>query len=304
MALTFSNLVSEVFAQTGLDSTDTTNQTNVYRWLNFVQEDLCARWPWTFLLGREAIATIPDYSTGTVSVSNASTSVVGVGTTFTTTHGDGTYFIQFTANQDYYRVSARVSNTSITLETAYQGTAISAGTFTLRKFFYSLSATADEVIDVRNWNTPVKLIECNFRAIDTINPLVQSTSPGYGYMMFGTDSTGNQVFTPYPFPNDARLFEFRVRKRPTTMVVTTAETPSVPNKYAHILAFGANAIAFAYKNQFEQAKEWNMKFEARVDGMKKEYQQSGDYQPVLRSIDAVSRTQWIAMPSGYPVINS
>lgn len=304
MALTFSNLVTEVFQQTGLDSTDTTNQTNVYRWINFVQEDLCARWPWTFLLGREAIATIPDYSTGTVDISNAGTAVTGHSTVFTTTHGDGTYFIQFTENNDYYRVSARSSNTALTLETAYQGTTITGGTFILRKFFYSLSATADEVIDVRNWNTPLKLIECNFRTIDMINPLVQSSSPGYGYMMFGTDSSGNQVFTPYPFPNDARLFEFRVRKRPTTMVVTTAETPSVPNKYAHLLAFGAVAMGFAYKKEFEQAAIWNAKFEARVGDMKKEYQQSGDYQPILGSIDSISRTRWIPFPASYPIINS
>src|SRR6266705_2024566 len=141
--LTFSNLVSEVFAHTGLDSNDSTQQTNVYRWLNFVQQDLYARWPWQWAYGREAIATIPDYSTGTVDVSNAGTAVTGHSTVFTTTHGDGTYFIQFTQNQDYYRVSARGSNTSLTLETAYQGTAISLGTYVLRKFFYSLSATAD-----------------------------------------------------------------------------------------------------------------------------------------------------------------
>ena len=34
--LTFSNLVSEVMAHLGLDSTDSTNQTNVYRWINYV----------------------------------------------------------------------------------------------------------------------------------------------------------------------------------------------------------------------------------------------------------------------------
>lgn len=301
--LTFTDLQTEVFAQAGLDSSDATNIANVKRWLNFVQQDVCARWPWTFLLGREAIATIADYSTGTVSVSAQGTAVTGVGTTFTTTHGDGTYFIQFTQNQDYYRVSARGSNTTLTLETAYQGTAISGGTFILRKFFYSLSSSADEVIDVRNWNTPVKLIECNFRTIDTINPLVQSTSPGYGYMMYGTDASGNLVYSPYPFPNDTRLFEFRTRKRPTDMS-SGSDLPSIPNKYAHLLAFGGTALAFAYLRKPDMLQLWNAKFEARIDAMKKEYQQSGDYQPVLRSIDAINRTQWIAMPSGYPVINS
>jgi len=85
--LTFSNLVSEVFAHLGLDSTDTTNQTNVYRWINYVQQDICSRWPWPFLLAREAIATIPDYTTGTASTTNGSASVTGTSTVWTTTQG-------------------------------------------------------------------------------------------------------------------------------------------------------------------------------------------------------------------------
>lgn len=304
MALTFSNLVSEVFAHTGLDSSDTTNQTNVYRWLNYVQEDICSRWPWNFMLGREAIATIPDYSTGTISVSNAGTTVTGVGTTFTTTHGDGTYFIQFAGTNDFYQVTARASNTSLTIGTAFQGTTLSGVSFILRKFFYSLSASADEVIDVRNWNTPVKLIECNFRTIDLINPLVQSTSPGYAYMMFGVDASGNQVFSPYPFPNDARLFEFRTKKRPTTMVVTSQESVSIPNKYAHVIAWGAIAVGFAYLRKFEEAVAWNKKIETKLEQMRKEYRQSEDFQPVLSSIDSVNRSRWIQFPANYPNLNS
>lgn len=302
--LTFSDLVSEVFAHTGLDSTDTTSQTLVYRWINFVQQDLFSRWPWPWAYGREAIATIPDYSTSTVSVSNGSTTVTGASTVFTTTHGDGTYFIQFAGTNDFYNVASRTSNTSITLANAFQGTTLSGATFILRKFFYSLSSTTDEVLDVRNQNTPIKLIAVDFRTVDLINPLVQSTSPAYGYMMFGTDSTGNQVFSPYPFPNDARLFEFRVKKRPTDMVVTTTETPSVPNKYAHVLAWGAIAVGFAYLRKFQEAQVWNAKFEDRVSHMKKEYRQSEDYQPILSSIDSVNRSRWIQFPASYPTINS
>jgi len=65
--------------------------------VNFVQQDLCARWLAVYA-GREAIATIPDYSR-TVDISNAGTAVTGHSTVFTTTQGDGTYFIQFAGNQ-------------------------------------------------------------------------------------------------------------------------------------------------------------------------------------------------------------
>ena len=304
--LTFSNLVSEVFAHTGLDSTDSTNQTNVYRWINYTQQDLCARWPWPFLLGREAISTIPDYTTGTVTVVSGSTTVTAVGTaSFTTAHGDGTYFIQFAGANDWYRVASSTPTTTLTLEKAYLPSAtLTSGAYTLRKFFYSLSSSADEVLDVRNWNTPIKLISCDFRTIDMINPQAQSTNSPYAYMMFGTDASGNQVFSPYPFPTDARIFEFRTRKRPIDMVVSTTETPSIPNKYAHVLAFGANSVGFAYLRKFEEATAWNNKYEQRIGEMKKEYRQSGDYQPILGSIDTVSRSRWIQFPSSFPVIGS
>lgn len=302
--LAFSDLQNEVYAHTGLDSTDTTNQTNVNRWINYSQQEICSRWPWMFLLGREAIATIPDYTTGTASVNNGSTSVTGTSTVWTTTHGDGTYFIQFSSANDWYRVTARGSNTSLTLETAYQPTTNASGvTYILRKFFYSLSSSADEVMDVRSWNTPVKLIQCNFRTLDLINPLVQSTNAPYGYMMFGTDASGNQVFMPYPFPTDARLFEFRTRKRPTDMSAA-GDSPSIPNKFAHVIAWGAIAVGFAYLRKFPEAEAWNAKVMDRIELMKKEYRQSGDYQPVLGSIDSFSRSRWIQFPASYPTINS
>lgn len=301
--LTFTDLQNDVFAHSGLDSSDSTNQTNVKRWINYVQQDLCARWPWPFLEGRESIVTVSDYTTGTVSISSGSTTLTGNGTTFSSSV-DTTYFIQLSSANDWYQVSSRGGNTSLTLATAYaQTTNATALTYTLRKFFYSLSSSADEVLDVRNWNTPVKLIQCDFRTIDLINPLAQSTNAPYAYMMFGTDSSGNQVFTPYPFPTDSRLFEFRTKKRPTDMSAST-DSPSIPNKYAHLLIFGANAIAFAFLKKFPEAEAWSAKFEARLADMKKEYRQSGDYQPILGSIDSVSRDRWIQFPAAYPVITS
>ena len=301
--LTFTDLQNEVYDHTGLDSSDSNNQTRVKRWINYVQQDIQARWPWPWAYGREAIATIPDYNTGTVNITTQTTAVSGNGTTFSASI-DTTYFIQFSGSNDWYNISTRNSATSLTLSNAYQNTvSLSSGSYTIRKFFYSLSATADEVIDARNWNTPIKLIQCDLRTVDLINPLVQSTSPGYAYMMFGVDSSGNNVFSPYPFPNDARLWEFRTKKRPVDMV-NSGDSPSIPNKYAHVIAWGAIAVGMAYLRKFEEATAWSNKFESRIDQMKKEYRQSEDNQPVLSSIDTISRSRWIQFPENYPTINS
>lgn|SRR6202789_1985877 len=300
--LQFLDLQNDVSAHTGLDITDATNLANVKRWLNYVQQDLCSRWPWSFLFGRETVVTIPDYLTGTASITSGGTTVTGSGTTFSASIADGTYYIQFSTANDWYNLSAYSSGTSLTTAVAYQQTTNAVNvTYVIRKFFYALSANADQVLDIRNWNTPVKMIQCDFRTIDLINPLVQSTNAPYGYMMFGTNSSGNLLIQPYPFPQDARLFEVRTRLRPTDMSGNT-DSPSIPNKYAHLLIFGANAIGFAYLRKFDEAEAWSSKFEQRVNGMMKEYKQSGDYQPVLSSIDSISRSRWIQFPSEYPIV--
>jgi hypothetical protein len=302
--LQFQDLQNEVYAHASLDASNATNATNVSRWINYVQQDICSRWPWPFMLGQETLVTIPDYTTGTVSVNASSGTVTGVGTAFTSTQADGTYFIQFNTANDWYPVTARSSGTSITITPVYaQTTNLSGSAFTLRKFYYSLSSAVDEIIDIRNWDTPVKLIQVDPRFIDGLNPNPQSTNSSYAYMTYGYDSSGNLRFSPYPYPSDARLFNFRTKIRPVDMVNTT-DLPSIPNKYAYVIAWGAIAIGLAYKNDMERAAAWSAKYEQRLQQMKGEYRQSEDNQPVLTSIDSVQRSKWISMPESYPVISS
>lgn len=302
--LTLADLQNEVAQHTQLDITNATILASVNRWINYTQQEICARWPWTFMLGRESIVTIPDYSTGTVSVSSGSTTITGSSTVFTTTHGDGTYYLQFTSANDWYRVTARSSNTALTIEQPYQGTtSLSGSTYILRKIFYSLSSTADRIIDIRNWNTPCKLFQVDPRTLDDLRPNPESTNSSYGYVAYGVDASGNIVISPYPFPSDARLFEIRTTKRPTDMAATT-DSPSIPNKYAHVIAFGALAVAFASMRKSELAMEWNSKFEQKISDMQKLDRRTEDYQPILRSIDSVQRSKWIQMPDTYPVITS
>src|SRR5882672_3969223 len=298
--LTFVDLQNEVFDHTGLDNTDANNLIRVKRWINYTTQDLCARWPWPFMESSEQFATVSDYTTGTASVNNGSTTVTGSGTAWTTTQANGQYYIQFAGSNDWYNVTARASGTSITIDQAYQPTANASGVaYILRKFYYSLSSSCDRIISVVNWNTPLKLIEINMRTVNELNPNPQSTNTSYGYMPWGYDSSGNVVIIPYPFPTDNRLFQFKTLKRPTDMVGDST-VPSIPNKYAQVLAWGALVIAFGYLRKFDIAQGWNSKFEGRIAQMKGEYRLTEDYQPILRSIDSIQRARWISMPGSWP----
>jgi hypothetical protein len=297
--LTFANLQDEVYTHSGLDSSDSTNQTNVSRWLNYVQQDICSRWPWPFMESRESIVTVPDYTTGTVSVTSGSTTVNGTLTVFTTTMAAGQYYIQFDGSNDWYKIATRVSDLQITIENGYAGTSdLTDSTFIVRKFFYSLSSACDRIVDIRNWNTPLKLTNVDPRTLDDLRPNPQSTNSSYGYLCWGYDSSGNVQVSPYPFPSDARLLELRTIKRPTDDAI------SIPNKYAHLIAFGAISIAFAWLRRFDVAQIWNAKFEQRIGEMKTEYRLTEDEQQVMKSIDSVTRSKWLSLPEEYPVVMS
>ena len=302
-ALTFADLQTEVFDQTGLDSTDTNNQTRVQRWLNYVQQDICARWPWNFLRSRESVVTVVDYTAGTVSVSAGGTTVTGSGTTFTTTQGNGQYYIQFAGANDWYLVTTYNSATSLTISPAFAGTTnLTNVTYTLRKFFYSLSSSCDRICDIKNWNTPLKLDEMFPRDVDFVQPNPQSSNTSYGFIPYGYDSSNNVQIIPYPFPSDARLFEIKTFKRPTDMTGTAL--PTLPNKWAHIIAFGATAVAFAYRQKLDLAGAWEKKFEAKIEDMMHQERTSEDSSPMLQSIDsgAGSSENWLQMPSSYPSV--
>lgn len=295
--LTFSDLENEVYAHTGLDSTDSTNTTNVDRWLNYCQQDLCTRWPWKFMESRESIVTVADYTTGTVSVNSGSATVTGVGTAFTSTHANLQYWIQFSGSNDWYQITARASGLSITIEQAYQGTSnLSGSAYIVRKKYYSLPSTCDRIVDVINQGTPLKLVQVDPRTADDIYPNPQSTNTSYGYLMWGIDSSGNIQIIPFPFPSDARVFELKTIKRPVDGAI------SIPNKYAHIIAWGAISIGFAFLRKFDAAAAWSSKVEQRLKEMRSEYRMSEDEQSVMRSIDSNQRSKWIQMPQQYPAV--
>ena len=308
--LTFATLQSEVFDQTGLDSTDMNNQIRVQRWLNLVQQDICARWPWNFLRSRESIVTVVDEKGGTVSVASGSTSVTGIGTAFVVgstwlsgaSYGDIGNYIQFAGTNDWYAITAVGGATGLTITPPYAGkTSLSGATYTLRKFFYSMSSSCDRICDVKNWNTPLKLDEMFPRDVDFVQPNPQSSNTSYGFFPYGYDPSNNVQIVPYPFPSDARLFEVKTFKRPTDMVNPT-DFPTLPNKWSHVIAFGANSLAYAYMRKWDGATAWEKMFEAKIEDLKAQERTSEDLSPILQSIDSGhgSSENWLQMPDNYP----
>jgi hypothetical protein len=304
----FSILQAEVASQSNLDLTNVNIQTSIARWLNITQQDIVGRWPWNFLRGEENLTTVADYKTGTVSVPSGGTTVTGVGTTFTTAMADGTYKIQFAGALDWYTIATYVSATSITIGTAYApASALSAGTFTIRRMYYPLSSNCDRIIDAKNNNTPIKMFETDMRTLDSVSPTLNSTNNSYAFVAWTTNTAagsayfGNTMIQLYPFPSDSRLIWVKTLLRASDLLAAT-DVSVIPAKWHHILIWGACALAFMYKREAEVATLWKTEYEHKIEEMMLQGKLSEDDAPVLKSVDSVARGSFIQMPGNYPVV--
>lgn len=296
----FSVLQTECFNQLGLDSSNSTNIASVQRWLNIAQQDIAMRYPWPFLETRESLATVADKTAGTVSVTSGATTVTGVGTAFAST--DVGSFIQFSSGNDWYRISAFSSVTSITIDKAYVESAnLSGGTYTIRKFLYSLSSSVDRMLDIKNWETAVRMVETDFGTMDWISWSNQAIGTTSMYAAFGLDSSGNTQLTFYPFPSSLQVFEVRYLKRLTDLS-SDADLSVIPAKWHHVIIEGALVFGFRYLRKFDASAVWTQSYLNQLDSMQRHCKQSLDEIPVMRSIDDYYRSKWIGFPPQFPVI--
>jgi hypothetical protein len=96
---------------------------------------------------RDAKLTLqPDYSTGTVAVSVGGTTVTGSSTLWNTAGSYGAnnievgWKLKFGGSEVVYRVTAIASDTSLTIDTAYVGSALTAGSYNAWKDEYTLAS--------------------------------------------------------------------------------------------------------------------------------------------------------------------
>ncbi|MDI6732322.1 MAG: hypothetical protein QME16_00115 [Planctomycetota bacterium] len=125
-----------------------------------------------YLMTEGFIATIAPYETGTVTATNASKTITGSGTTFTAAMVGRK--IRMGSENAYYRISAFVSTTEVTLEAAYQGTTEAGKTFSIYKDEYRLPADCDVYKVMRQIENGIALVGIEPTAFDIYEPTPQS----------------------------------------------------------------------------------------------------------------------------------
>ena len=170
--------------------------TKLKRWLNMAQQYICGKRNWPFMIATEIVQTVTDITTGTVSISASDTAL-----TFSSAPSVSVAnrYIQLSTSDDWYLITAHTAaSTSATISPAYVGTsALSAGTYKVRKLLYGTSSSAplDSYLEIKKTVNPGRLESISRREGEFFLPLYLEAGNPTTYIMGPTDSSGNLQFS-------------------------------------------------------------------------------------------------------------
>lgn len=308
MSLTLNEVITDVAQKAGIDTQNQVNMNNLIRWVNLTQDTVCQAYPWDFLHERTVLTSVVD-TTGTAvtdvaDCTLASTTVTGTGTAFAAT--DVGRYIQFSSSNDWYKITARASTTSITIETGYAMATETAMTYTVRTFSYDLPTNMARIIDIRQFRTPAKLVPVDTRTFDSFQPLSSSTGNPRAYYVYSYNNsqslTGqNYAVSFYPVPSLAMLFDVRYIRRPPQLSVGT-DISVIPQIFANVLITGTLVHVYQWMNSPNTGGQ-KKQFEQEIKEMLNKMPPTEDMSHVLQACDSASSpSQVVPFPSqyGYP----
>ena len=284
MALTFANMQSEVANQLRLDLNDANILTLVKRWINLTIQEAHSRSDWWWDQDREIVQTVIDKTAGTVDVSASGTTVTGTSTDFAS--ADVGKYIQFSSSDDWYKITAVASSTSLTIESGYLGTsALDDGTYTIRKFYYGCSSNVEKVLSVTQAVTKQKLKLVHFKDFDHSLLFQDGTGDAFLMAVWGRDSSGNVQFAVYPYPDAALNLELKFKKIQADLSDDSDE-PRIPNNWRWVILSGAMKRGLEYvrtDHTDRRAEGKAAEFEGGIRAMQGDANQTDDYHPVIQS---------------------
>jgi hypothetical protein len=196
-------------------------------------------WPW--LIKNTVIQTIVDITTGTATILAGGTSVTLSSTIAVSTAN--TYKIKFVgATDDWYLITAHTAGTgTLTISPAFVGsTNYTAGTYIIRKIYYSLASDFDRMVDMHQAINKYALQSIDLRNFDRIVPDPAATGVPKYFMISGEDATNIPRLTFYPIPDAKINVEYNYY---ASIVELSGDTdvPIFPSKWHPVLVWMALA---------------------------------------------------------------
>jgi len=212
--------------------------------IDWIQDDICSRYDFSWLKDYKYINTTPVYDTGTVTVTQDSTTVTGSGTTFTEAMIGRLFKVD--DDDNWYEISAFVGVTEITLASNYTGTGGAGNDYNIYKTDYPLATDFKKMVWVKQLITPLKMVSIPevpftdyfpdmFSRGDDVNP--------DGYIMTGIDSDGYYTIRPTPVQTTRKQLYYCYVKQLTT-INSTGAISKIPTKWHDAFVFMLNVFVF------------------------------------------------------------
>lgn len=293
----FTALKARVAGEAGLDTTIESTLLGV--WVNAAYKHICGLYNWPWLMKPGTLVTVPDITTGTVSINAASTLL-----TFSSAPAASVanqYMIQFPAtSDDWYPISSHTAaQTSAVLGTAFVGSSnISGAEYICRKVYYSLPSDLDRIVDIRQAVSDITLSHVDIRNFDRALPDPTATGDPINYSVVGLDSSGYWQITLHPTPATKLLLQLRYYYTPSDMA---SGSPVLPEKFHDAIVWCALAMyghAYIDDNRITAAK---VRFEQRIADMRRMYSPVPDRRNVLQTWDSRGGSAYPGvLPPNYP----
>ena len=230
--------------------------------LDWIQDDICSRYDFSWLKDYGYLNMTPVYDTGTVTATQDSTAIVGDGTTFTEAMIGRLFKVD--DDDNYYEISAFTDTTHITLASSYTGSTTAGADYNIYKTDYPLATDFKKMIWVKQLITPLKMTSIPEVPFNDYYPDMFSRGDDVnpdGYVLTGIDSSGYYTIRFTPVQTTRKQLYYCYIKQLTT-INSTGAISKIPTKWHDAFVFMLNVFVFnlidipskalIYNNLYEQ----------------------------------------------------
>jgi len=235
--------------------------------LDWIQDDICSRYDFSWLKDYGYINITPYYTTGTVTVTQDSTTVTGSSTVFTDDMVGRLFFGN--DGNNWYEISACVSPTEITLSSPYMGATEAGITYKIYKTDYALASDFKKMLWVKQLITPLRMIDIPESPFNSFYPDMFSRGDDVnpdGYTLTGIDSSGLYTirFTPVQITRK-QFYYCYIKDLPS--INTSGATSKIPSKWHDAIVFMLSVFVFNMIDIPAKATIYNNLYEQTIQRM-------------------------------------
>jgi hypothetical protein len=235
--------------------------------LDWIQDDICSRYDFSWLKDYGYINTVLVYTTGTVTVTQDSATVTGDTTVFTDAMVGR--LLQVDGEDEWYEISARTSNTEITLSSNYTGISNSALSYSIYKTDYPLATDFKKMIWVKQVITPANMVSIPEAPFNQFFPDIFERGVDEGpdaYVLTGTDSSGYYTIRFTPVQTTRKQIYYCYTKQLAT-INSTGAISKIPTKWHEAFVFMLDVFVFNMIDIPAKAQIYNNLYEQTIARM-------------------------------------